>query len=98
MISWHYKQKYSEPKSYQYLTFLSVSAPHHVDEKNSEKPPPGYPGLETMLPLLLTEVHNGRLTIEDIILRLHGGFIAVFALQLFHRVFYIQRFLRALSR
>lgn len=111
MISWHYKQKYSEPKSYQYLTFLSVSAPHHVDEKNSEKPPPGYPGLETMLPLLLTEVHNGRLTIEDIILRLHtnprrifglpeqhGGFIAVFGLSLFHRVFYIQRFWRALSR
>ncbi len=32
---------------------------------------PGYPGLETMLPLLLTAVDDGRLTIEDLVLRLH---------------------------
>lgn len=44
-----------------------VSAPHAVEEKNSAKPPPGFPGLETMLPLLLTAVHDGRLTIEVII-------------------------------
>jgi len=46
-------------------------APHHVDEKNSENPPPGFPGLETMLPLLLTAVKDGRLTLDDIILRLN---------------------------
>ncbi|XP_070556717.1 multifunctional protein CAD-like isoform X2 [Ptychodera flava] len=46
--------------------FATDHAPHTVDEKNSAKPPPGFPGLETMLPLLLTAVHEGRLTIEDI--------------------------------
>ena len=40
------------------------SAPHSVSEKDSENGPPGFPGLETMLPLLLTAVHQGRLTIE----------------------------------
>lgn len=31
---------------------------------STDKAPPGYPGLETVLPLLLTAVRNGRLTIE----------------------------------
>ena len=39
-------------------------APHSVGEKDSEKPPPGFPGLETMLPLLLNAVHEGRLTLK----------------------------------
>ncbi len=39
-------------------------APHTVDEKSSSVPPPGFPGLESMLPLLLTAVHNKRLTLE----------------------------------
>lgn len=37
-----------------------------MQEKSGEKPPPGFPGLETMLPLLLTAVHEGKLTIEVI--------------------------------
>ncbi|GFR62268.1 CAD protein, partial [Elysia marginata] len=45
--------------------------PHTIEEKSAEKPPPGFPGLETMLPLLLTAVNDGRLTIEDLVLRLH---------------------------
>lgn len=48
--------------------FATDHAPHTVEEKNSEKPPPGFPGLETMLPLLLTAVSEGRLTLEVIIL------------------------------
>ena len=44
--------------------FLLPSAPHTVEEKGSASPPPGFPGLETMLPLLLTAVHDKRLTIE----------------------------------
>lgn len=48
-------------------------APHSVEEKNSERPPPGYPGLETMLPLLLTAVSDGRLTLDDIIRRLYDN-------------------------
>ncbi|KAK2562270.1 CAD protein [Acropora cervicornis] len=50
--------------------FATDHAPHTLEEKDSEKHPPGFPGLETMLPLLLTAVHQGRLTIDDIILRL----------------------------
>ena len=35
-----------------------------MEQKLSEKTPPGYPGLETMLPLLLTAVSQHRLTVE----------------------------------
>ncbi len=42
-------------------------APHTVAEKQGANPPPGVPGLETMLPLLLTAVAEGRLRLEDII-------------------------------
>ncbi|KAG6449481.1 hypothetical protein O3G_MSEX006087 [Manduca sexta] len=51
--------------------FATDHAPHSVEEKNSENPPPGFPGLETILPLLLNAVHEGRLTIEDIINKFH---------------------------
>ncbi|XP_075969531.1 carbamoyl-phosphate synthetase 2, aspartate transcarbamylase, and dihydroorotase rudimentary isoform X1 [Anticarsia gemmatalis] len=51
--------------------FATDHAPHTVEEKNSENPPPGYPGLETILPLLLNAVHEGRLTMEDIINKFH---------------------------
>ncbi|MCL7455009.1 MAG: amidohydrolase family protein [Anaerolineae bacterium] len=37
-------------------------APHTLAEKQGDSPPPGVPGLETMLPLLLTAVAQGRLT------------------------------------
>ena len=43
---------------------ISFLAPHTREEKNSAKPPPGFPGLETMLPLLLTAVNDGRLTVD----------------------------------
>ncbi|MBI9043189.1 MAG: amidohydrolase family protein [Anaerolineaceae bacterium] len=49
--------------------FATDHAPHTLEEKDSQKPPPGFPGLETALPLLLTAIHAGRLTQEDIILR-----------------------------
>lgn len=46
----------------------SDHAPHTKEEKeNSEQPPFGVPGLETSLPLLLTAVNEGRLTIEQVI-------------------------------
>jgi dihydroorotase-like cyclic amidohydrolase len=44
----------------------SDHAPHLLSEKQSEKPPFGVPGLETTLPLLLTAVHEGRLTLEQV--------------------------------
>ena len=54
--------------------FATDHAPHLLSEKRSEQnPPPGFPGLETCLPLLLTAVSEGRLTMDDIIKRLHFG-------------------------
>ncbi|NXK68782.1 PYR1 protein, partial [Sylvietta virens] len=46
---------------------LRLAAPGGGEEKQGQEPPPGYPGLETMLPLLLTAVSEGRLSVEDII-------------------------------
>ncbi len=49
--------------------FATDHAPHTLEEKDSENPPPGFPGLETMLPLLLTAVDEGRLSLDDLIQR-----------------------------
>ena len=38
-------------------------APHTLDEKHSATPPPGVPGLETSLPLMLAAVQDGRLSV-----------------------------------
>jgi carbamoyl-phosphate synthase/aspartate carbamoyltransferase/dihydroorotase len=46
--------------------FASDHAPHLYSEKVGQNSPPGFPGLETMLPLLLTAVKEGRLTINDL--------------------------------
>ena len=63
------------------VTFVSArTAPHAVEEKDSENPPPGYPGLETMLPLLLTAVSEGRLTVDDIVRRLYDNPRKIFSL------------------
>lgn len=45
----------------------SDHAPHTIEEKRSEKPPFGVPGLETTLPLLLSAVADRRLTLERLI-------------------------------
>jgi carbamoyl-phosphate synthase/aspartate carbamoyltransferase/dihydroorotase len=47
--------------------FATDHAPHTLAEKDGENPPPGFPGLETLLPLLLIAVSDGRLTIDQII-------------------------------
>ncbi len=51
--------------------FATDHAPHTLAEKDSDNPPPGFPGLETALPLLLTAMDDGRLTIDDIISKMH---------------------------
>jgi len=57
--------------------FATDHAPHTLEEKDSEEPPPGFPGVETILPLLLTAVSESRhrtrrvLTIPDIIEKMH---------------------------
>ena len=50
--------------------FATDHAPHTLAEKDGENPPPGFPGLETLLPLLLTAVDDGRLTIDNVVQRL----------------------------
>jgi len=50
--------------------FATDHAPHTLAEKDGENPPPGFPGLETMLPLLLTAVQERRLTLEQLIEKL----------------------------
>ena len=42
-------------------------APHTLAEKRSDAPPPGVPGLETSLPLMLTAVAEGRLSQERLV-------------------------------
>jgi len=51
--------------------FATDHAPHLLSEKDSDAPPPGFPGVETAFPLLLTAVHKGRLTLDDILTRMH---------------------------
>lgn len=57
-------------------------APHTLEEKCGPKPPPGFPGLETMLPLLLTAVSEGRLSLDDLLQRLHHNPRRIFHLPL----------------
>lgn len=55
-----------------YIDLIATDhAPHTLQEKHSKEvaPPPGVPGVETMLPLLLTAVHEGRLTLNDVLER-----------------------------
>jgi carbamoyl-phosphate synthase/aspartate carbamoyltransferase/dihydroorotase len=55
--------------------FATDHAPHTLAEKDSDNPPPGFPGLETLLPLLLTAVDSstssghrpGGLTLDNVI-------------------------------
>ncbi len=51
--------------------FATDHAPHTLAEKDSSNPPPGFPGLETALPLLLTAVHDGRLTLDQVVEKYH---------------------------
>ena len=51
--------------------FATDHAPHTLIEKDSDYPPPGFPGVETILPLLLSAVQDGRLTVDQIIEKMH---------------------------
>jgi carbamoyl-phosphate synthase/aspartate carbamoyltransferase/dihydroorotase len=60
--------------------FATDHAPHTRAEKESADPPPGYPGLETALALWLTAVHAGRLTLDDVVARMHHNPRRIFGL------------------
>jgi len=51
--------------------FATDHAPHTIEEKDSDNPPPGFPGLETALPLLLNAVSESRLSISDLIEKMY---------------------------
>lgn len=56
---WHYLE---------YIDCVATDhAPHTIAEKQSNTPPPGMPGLETTLPLLLTAVDQGQLSLQRLI-------------------------------
>jgi carbamoyl-phosphate synthase/aspartate carbamoyltransferase/dihydroorotase len=60
--------------------FATDHAPHTPAEKDGENPPPGFPGLETALPLLLGAVYDRRLTVDDLIKRMHDNPQRIFRL------------------
>lgn len=59
--------------------FATDHAPHTLDDKC--KNCPGFPGLETALPLLLTAVHEGRMSINDIVQKYHTNPAKIFNLK-----------------
>ncbi len=60
--------------------FATDHAPHTPEEKASQSPPPGFPGLETALALFLTAVHEGRLELDDVRLRMADNVRRIFSL------------------
>jgi carbamoyl-phosphate synthase / aspartate carbamoyltransferase / dihydroorotase len=60
--------------------FATDHAPHTLEEKDGPNPPPGFPGLETALPLLLTAVYEGRLSLDDLVRRMHINPRCIFSL------------------
>ncbi len=55
-------------------------APHTLAEKQGANPPPGFPGLETALPLLLTAVYEGRLTLDALVEKMYHNPKRIFRL------------------
>ena len=47
--------------------FATDHAPHTLAEKDSPQPPPGFPGLETALPLYLELVHEDLISIDELL-------------------------------
>ena len=49
-------------------------------QRRMANPPPGFPGLETILPLLLTAVNEGRLRLDDLIQKMMTNPRKIFSL------------------
>ncbi|NLX43052.1 MAG: dihydroorotase, partial [Chloroflexi bacterium] len=58
----------------------SDHAPHTLEEKAGTKPPPGVPGLETNVCLLLAAVDEGRLSYERMVELVHTAPLRVYGL------------------
>ncbi len=55
-------------------------APHTLAEKQGEAPPPGVPGLETALPLMLLALADNRLSLDDLIAKMHTNPARIYGL------------------
>jgi carbamoyl-phosphate synthase/aspartate carbamoyltransferase/dihydroorotase len=55
-------------------------APHALAEKDGDDPPPGFPGLETALPLMIGAVYDGRIGMEVLIDKMHYAPKRIFGL------------------
>jgi carbamoyl-phosphate synthase/aspartate carbamoyltransferase/dihydroorotase len=55
-------------------------APHTLGEKHSDSPPPGIPGLQTSLPLMLTAVEQERLSLDRLVALMHDNPRRIFGL------------------
>ena len=53
-------------------------APHTLEEKMADPAPFGVPGLETSLPLMLTAVHAGKLTLDRLVEMMHSAPATIF--------------------
>lgn len=62
-------------------TIASDHAPHTIEEKKAKAPPSGVPGLETMLPLLLNSVAEGKLSMEHMVDLTHYGPARIMGIQ-----------------
>lgn len=60
--------------------FATDHAPHLLTEKDSPAAPPGYPGLETALPLYLRLVEEGLLSLDGVIARMSANPRRIYAL------------------
>ncbi len=60
--------------------FATDHAPHTTAEKDGPTPPPGFPGLETALPLYLALVHAGLLTLDQLLDRMVNNPRRIFGL------------------
>ena len=60
--------------------FATDHAPHTVEEKHGDRVPPGFPGLETAVPLLLRAVDDGLMEVSDLVARLADNPRRIFGL------------------
>ncbi len=65
----HYERLWDAVKESLVSTIGSDHAPHTKEEKNKKYPlsPSGMPGVQTLLPVMLNHVNNGKLKIEQLI-------------------------------
>jgi dihydroorotase-like cyclic amidohydrolase len=87
--SYGFMKPYLKPQSNQdflwaHMDYIDIiesdHAPHTKQEKDSDTPPFGVPGLETTLPLLLTAQQQGRMTLAQVIEKTHDNAARLFKL------------------